>query len=107
MGAVEKAFFEEVQKVLADGFTDEELVAAKSGWVQKQEVTRAQDGSLAGLLNNNLYLDRDMQWNEELEAKVMALTVEDINAAMQKYLNPDKMVVIKAGDFAKGREVKP
>ena len=105
--AVEKAFFEEIEKVLADGFTIEELDAAKSGWVQKQEVTRAQDGSLAAMLNTNLYLDRDMQWSAEMEARVMALTVEEINAAMQKYLDPEKMVVIKAGDFAKGREVKP
>lgn len=105
--AVEKAFFEEIEKVLADGFTDEELVAAKSGWKQGQEVSRAQDGTLAAMLNNNLYLDRDMQWSEEMEAKVMALTVEEINAAMKKYLNPENMVVIKAGDFAKGREVKP
>ena len=105
--AVEKAFFEEIEKVLADGFTDEELVAAKSGWKQGQEVSRAQDGTLAAMLNNNLYLDRDMQWSEEMETKVMALTVEEINAAMKKYLNPENMVVIKAGDFAKGREVKP
>ncbi|MEL6659321.1 MAG: pitrilysin family protein [Bacteroidota bacterium] len=107
VGAVEKAFFEEVEKVLADGFTNEELDAAKSGWVQKQEVTRAQDGSLAAMLNTNLYLDRDMQWSEEMEAKVMALSVEEINAVMRKYLDPEKMVIIKAGDFAKGREVKP
>ena len=105
--AVEKAFFEEIEKVLADGFTEEELVAAKSGWKQGQEVSRAQDGTLAAMLSENLYLDRDMQWSEEMETKVMALTVEEINAAMKKYLNPEKMVVIKAGDFAKGRAVKP
>lgn len=105
--AVEKAFFEEIEKVLADGFTDEELVAAKSGWKQGQEVSRAQDGTLAAMLNTNLYLDRDMQWSEAMEEKVMGLTLEEINAAMKKYLNPENMVVIKAGDFAKGREVKP
>jgi len=107
VAAVEKAFFEEIEKVLADGYNDEELVAAKSGWMQKQQVTRAQDGSLAGALNQNLFLDRNMEWDADLEAKVMALSIEEINAAMQKYLDPEKMVVIKVGDFAKSRAVKP
>jgi zinc protease len=107
VAAVEKAFFEEIEKVLSDGYNEEELVAAKSGWMQKQQVTRAQDGSLAGALNQNLYLKRTMEWDAELEAKVMALTIEEINAAMQKYLDPEKMVVIKVGDFAKSRAVKP
>ncbi|WP_367389338.1 M16 family metallopeptidase [Lewinella sp. LCG006] len=107
VAAVEKAFFEEIEKVLASGYTDEELVAAKSGWMQKQQVTRAQDGSLAGALNQNLFLDRTMEWDADLEAKVMALSIEEINAAMQKYLDPEKMVVIKVGDFAKSRAVKP
>jgi zinc protease len=105
--AVEKAFFEEIEKALKDGFTDEELVAAKSGWRQKQEVTRAQDAALAGELNNNLYLDRTMEWDAGLEAKVMALSLEEINTAMRKHLDPEKMVVIKAGDFAKARAIKP
>jgi len=107
VAAVEKAFFEEIAKVLADGFTDEELVAAKSGWSQSQGVARAQDRSLAGQLNTNLYLDRDMSWNKDMEARVMALTVKEVNAAMKKYLDPNKMVVIKAGDFAKNKVDKP
>ncbi len=107
VAAVEKAFFEEIEKVLAAGYTDEELVAAKSGWMQKQQVTRAQDGSLAGALNENLFLKRNMEWDADLEAKVMALSIEEINAAMKKYLDPEKMVVIKVGDFAKSRTVKP
>ena len=37
----------------------------------------------------------------------MALTPEQINAAMAKYLDPAKMIVVKAGDFAKSRQAKP
>jgi zinc protease len=105
--AVEKAFFEELEKVRKEGFSAEEVAAAKSGWVQGQQVTRSQDGSLARMLNSNLYLDRTMEWSSELENKVMALSAEDINETMARYLQPDKMVVVKAGDFAKHRTTKP
>ncbi|MEZ4985118.1 MAG: pitrilysin family protein [Saprospiraceae bacterium] len=105
--AVEKAFFEEIEKALKDGFNEEELVAAKSGWSQGQQVTRAQDRSLAAKLNANLYYDRNMTWDADLESKVMNLTVEQVNATMKKYVDPTKMVVIKAGDFAKNKVIKP
>ncbi|MCB9275145.1 MAG: insulinase family protein [Lewinellaceae bacterium] len=105
--ALEKAFLEEIEKVRAEGFTAEEVAAAKSGWVQSQQVNRAQDRSLAGTLNSYLDLDRTLEWDAALEAKVMALTPEQINAAMAKYLDPQKMVLVKAGDFAKSRQAKP
>jgi predicted Zn-dependent peptidase len=38
----------------------------------------------------------------------MKLTVEDINKAMARHLDPAKMVFVKAGDFEKAfKEVKP
>jgi zinc protease len=105
---VQAAFKEEIMKVITDGFTEEELEAAKSGWLQAQMVNRAQDNRLTGELSSNLRLDRTMQWDKELEEKVSNLTVEDINRAMKTYIHPDKMVYVKAGDFAKvKKEMKP
>lgn len=98
---LESAFKEEIQKVLTEGFTAEEIATAKSGWSQSRTVTRSQDGSLAGALNNYLFLKRDLNWDKNLEDKVLALTAEQINAAMKKHITPDKINIIKAGDFAK------
>ena len=39
---VQVAFQEEIAKVLAEGFTEEELQAAKSGWLQSRTVTQIQ-----------------------------------------------------------------
>ena len=103
---LEAAFKEEIQKVIADGFTAEEIAAAKSGWSQGRTVTRAQDGSVAGALNNYLFIKRDYSWDKAFEAKVMALTAEQINAAVKKYLSLDKINIIKAGDFAKAKSKK-
>jgi zinc protease len=103
---LEAAFKDEIQKVITVGFTAEEVAAAKSGWTQGQSVTRAQDNSLASTLNNYQFINRDMKWVETYEKQVNALTVDQINAAMKKYLKPDMISIIKAGDFAKAASKK-
>jgi zinc protease len=101
---LEAAFKEELQKVITEGFTAEEIAGAKSGWSQSRTVSRSQDGGLAGTLNNYLFLKRDMNWDKDFEAKVMSLTPEQINAAMKKHITPQKINIIKAGDFAKAKK---
>jgi len=96
---LEQVFNEEMTKALKDGFTAEEIAAAKSGWIQNRNVSRSQDGALMGTLNNYLFLDRTLAWDAEFEKKVMALTPEQIRAAMNKYIVPAKFVIMKAGDF--------
>lgn len=98
---VEEVFREELSKALKDGFTVAELVAAKSGILQQRLQSRAQDGSLAGSLAGNAYLGRTMAFSAELEARIEKLKVDDLNAAMRKYIDPAKLTIIKAGDFAK------
>ncbi len=105
---VQSAFKDEILKVKKEGFTQEELEAARSGWKQGQVVNRAQDRSLLGKLANNMRLDRTMMWDKALEDKIMKLTVADINNVMAKYLDPEQMVYVKAGDFEKAfKEKKP
>jgi len=98
---LEQAFQEELAKALKDGFTLDELNAARTAWLQGQETSRTQDGALAGRLTANLFLDRSMTWQAELEAKVGSLTPEQIVVALRKYLDPSKLSIVKAGDFAK------
>jgi zinc protease len=100
---LEAAFKDEINKAVTAGFTAEEIAAAKSGWLQSRTVQRAQDGGLAGTLNNYLFIKRDLKWDEAYEKKVQDLTPEQINAAVKKYLTPDKINIIKAGDFAKAK----
>ncbi len=105
---VQAAFKEEILKVKNEGFTQEELDAARSGWIQSQQVNRAQDRSLVYNLGNNLRLDRSLQWSKELEEKISNLSIEDVNKVMTKYMDPERMVYVKAGDFEKAfKEIKP
>jgi zinc protease len=98
---LEAAFKEEIDKMLKEGFTAEELEAAKTGYIQNRGMSRADDRSLSGTLNGYLDLDRTMQWDAALEEKIMKLTPQQINAAMKKYIDPSKFIYVKAGDFQK------
>jgi zinc protease len=97
---LEAAFKEEVARALKDGFTDQEIKEAKSGWLQSRQVSRAQDASLASLLVQELYLKRTLKWDETLEQNVGALTPAQIVSAMQKHIDPAKVTIVKAGNFA-------
>ena len=101
---LEAAFREELDKVRASGFTAEEIKAAKSGWLQSQQMSRAQDPELASRLARGLSDNRSMAFQAELEQKVLALTNAQIQAALVKFLEPAKLTLVKAGDFAKASE---
>ncbi len=98
---VEAAFKEELARALKDGFTEEELKAAKSGFLQMRAQNRAQDGTLANAWTANLYLGRTFQFSKQIEDKVVALTLADVNAALRKHIDPAKISLVKAGDFTR------
>ncbi|HYU99480.1 MAG TPA: insulinase family protein, partial [Pyrinomonadaceae bacterium] len=98
---LEAAFKEEIARMLKDGFTAEEVEAAKSGYLQSRQVSRAQDNELASRLNNYLFIGRTLAFDAELDAKLQALTPEQIIAAMRRHIDPAKITIIKAGDFGK------
>lgn len=99
--SLDRAFREEIDRVVASGFTAEEVAAAKSGWLQRRQVSRSNDRELAGILASRAYEGRDLHWDEDLESKIAALTPEEINQAVREYLDPSKLSVVHAGDFDK------
>ena len=96
---------EEVDKLLRDGVTAEELDKAREGYLQAMKVGRSSDGALAGSLNGLRYLDRTMLWDAELEKKISELKPEQVGAALRRHIDPKKLVIVNAGDF--GEEKKP
>jgi zinc protease len=94
-------------RVARDGFTAEEIEAAKSGWLQQRTVSRSNDRELAGTLAARAYEGRDLKWDAAFEAAVAALTPEQIHTAVMRFLDPTRLSVVFAGDFAKARTEKP
>jgi len=101
---LEAAFKDELQKVVTEGFTAQEIEEAKKGFMLSRQRVRASDNSLANSLANYLFFGRTFGWDADYEKKVQALTPEQINAAMKKYMTPDKISIFKAGDFAKSKK---
>ena len=94
-------FREELERALKDGFTEQEIAEAKTGILQSSQLRRAQDGSLAGTLAAYQRLGRDMKFVADFEARLKALTPEQVATAMRKYIDPAKLSLAYAGDFAK------
>jgi zinc protease len=99
---LKQAIDEEVERLLKNGVTSEELDLAKRGYLQSQEVQRTDDGSLARILSENLRVGRSMQYYADLEKKIKAATPGQVDEALRKRVNPARMIIVEAGDF-KGR----
>ena len=101
IGKVEIAFRDELAKALKDGFTPAELAAAKSGVTQQRMQTRSQDASLAGGWTSYLYLGKTYAWSKQFEDNIAKLKPDDLLTAIRKHIDPEKITIIKAGDFSK------
>lgn len=91
---------DELAKLLKDGVKPDELEKAKAGWLEQQKVGRTNESALARTLANNLFLGRTLQYEADLEQQMAALTPEAVNEALRKFVAPQRLNVIKAGDFA-------
>ena len=69
--------------------------------VNPNDAQNAQDNVLAGTWTGLLYLNRTFAFSKELDNKISTLTAADLQAAIKKYLDPAKITIVKAGDFAK------
>jgi len=99
--AVETAAKEEISKALKDGFTAEELKANFGSWQNGRKTRLGNDNTLIGLVNTYLQYGIPLEDYDDLESKVKALKLEDVNGVIKKYLSLEKMTSIYAGDFNK------
>jgi zinc protease len=98
---VEASFKDELARTLKDGFTADEVAAAKKAWLDEQAVARSQDQMLAATLSRREFYDRGMKFDEALEAKVAALTPAQVSEAFRRHIDPSALSFVKAGDFKK------
>ncbi len=97
---VEASFKDELAKTLAEGFTEKEVAEAKKAVRDERIVGRSSDPALAQLLARRDEFGRTMKWDEELDAKIEAITAAQINAAFRKHVDAGAVSIVKAGDFA-------
>jgi zinc protease len=96
---VEASFVDELKNVYEKGFSAAEVEGAKKAWLDSRVVGRSTDGALLNLLVSHEQINRPLQWDADLEAKIRALTAEQVNAAFRRHIDPASLSIVKAGDF--------
>ncbi|MGI9473604.1 MAG: M16 family metallopeptidase, partial [Rubripirellula sp.] len=97
---------EEIDRIRDEGVTKEELEQAKVAYLQAARVRRSKDSSLASELLSTMFNDRTMQHYATHDDQIQSATVESVNAAVNKYIDPEKLVMSIAGDFAAASDAK-
>lgn len=92
-----------IAKAVKDGFTDDEVREAKKGLLQSMDVARSQDPIVASSWNDKMSLNRDWSFSKARAEAIKNLTTEQVNAALRKYIKPEDMTFVLAGDQKKAQ----
>lgn len=81
----------------SEGITDDELARKKTGLAGTYKVALSTTSGMAGTILATLNRDLELAFIDQYPSRVNALTKDQVNGAIKKHLNPEKMVLIKAG----------
>jgi zinc protease len=96
---VEASFTDELRKVYQNGFSASELAEAKKAYLDARVIARSNDGSLLTFIAQHEVLDRPFTWDKNLEDQIKSMTLDKVNAAFKKHVDPNGVSIVKAGDF--------
>jgi len=96
---VEFSFMDELKKVYQNGFSGAELAEARKAILDNRVIGRSTDGSLLTFIAQHEQLDRPYTWDKNLEDKIKSITLDQVNAAFKKHIDPNGVSIVKAGDF--------
>ncbi len=97
---LEKGLFStrrELKKWYDDGVTSAELERTKTNLTGSYKVGLATTDGIAGMILVTVNRGFALTWLDEYPQKIDAVTLDQVNAAIKKHLNPDNMVLIQAG----------
>ena len=101
---------EEINRVRTTKVTPEELETAKNSAIEVFPRFFATAQQVAGTFAQDEYTKRPIDYWDEYRNRTKAVTDDDVQRVAQKYLQPDKIVVLVVGnvdDITKGNPDKP
>jgi zinc protease len=98
---VEASLIDELTKTLKNGFTAAELAAAKKAMRDERVSARTSDAGLLNLIASREQWGRTLAWDGALDEKLQSLTLEQVNSAFRRHVNPEALAIVKGGDFAR------
>ncbi len=91
---------EELARFVKEGLTEQELLDAKKALQEERKIGRAQDGALASGLLGQLATGRTMAFTQQLDEQIEQASLDTVNRAMRRYIDPSQLRHVYAGDFA-------
>jgi zinc protease len=80
-----------------DGLTAAELAHVKGDFVGSYKLGMATSGGMATTILNTVNRDLPLSFIDEFGTKINSFTLDQVNGAIKKHLNPEQMVLVKAG----------
>ena len=99
---VETDVREELDRLLKNGFEDKEVEEARQGVLQSRLLARSDDAAVAAAWVSNLDLGRTFAFSQQLEEKLRALTADQMTQVLRRYIDPQQLTIVIAGDSRKG-----
>ncbi len=87
----------ELKQWYDQGVTAAELARTKTNLTGSYKVGLATTDGIAGMILATVNRGYDLTWLDEYPKKIDAVTLDEVNAAIKKHLNPDDMILVKAG----------
>jgi zinc protease len=81
----------------AEGVTPAELKDHQQNLVGTYQVGLSTSGGLAGALLATAQRGLPIDWLDRYPNLIRSLTADQVNAAIKKYLDPDKMILVQVG----------
>lgn len=89
----------EIDQALEKGITDAELEGYKKASKNQKATARASDPLIAAVIVELKKAGLDFTWWAKQDEETAALTLDRVNAALRKYVQPSKMGLLEIGDF--------
>lgn len=98
---LDSALHEEISKAITSGFKEEEFKRSRESWLQQRRTNLGFDNYLSYLLSSYMQDEKDLNYFTDYENNIKKLSLDNVNAALKKYIDPAKITLIYAGDFNK------
>jgi zinc protease len=93
--------FKELDKMRSTQPTPEEMNMAKESYIRSLTAIFETTQQTSGTMSNLFTYDLPLNYYSELPKKIEAVNAAEVQRMAEKYLHPDKMVVVVAGDKGK------
>ena len=87
----------EIESWWKGGITQKELTAWKEGLIGNFRLSLATTGGMAYALLLAVQRGCDISWLDEYPSAINALTTSQVNAAIKKHVDPNRLVLVEAG----------